>query len=54
MPTWLLAVLIAYLIACLHFFTFMAEEKKKKPGEDNILSKKGLIVHKALNQKQLQ
>ena len=40
MPTWLLAVLIAYL----HFFTVMAE-KKKKPGEDE-LSKKELIVQK--------
>ena len=41
MPIWLLAVLIAYL----HFFTAMAG-KKKKPGEDNILSKKELIVQK--------
>ena len=41
MPTWLLTVLIVYL----QFFTAMAE-KKKKPREDNILSKKELIVHK--------
>ena len=39
MPTWLLAFLIVYL----HFFTAMAEQKKK-PGEKNILSKKELIV----------
>ena len=41
MPTWLLAVLIAYL----HFFTAMTD-KQKKPGKENILSKKELIVKK--------
>ena len=41
MPAWLLTFLIAYL----HFFTAMAE-KRKKPGEDHILSKKELIIQK--------
>ena len=41
MPTWLFAVLLAYL----HFFYSMTE-KKKKPGEKNIFSKKELIVQK--------